>query len=67
MTGFQLGRRAVIVEVLSPSTEKEDRTRKLDFYRRFGDRSKSILFVWQDTRRVELHEADAATAGWSAT
>jgi Uma2 family endonuclease len=51
----------VVVEVLSPSTEKEDRTRKLDFYRRF-DRIESMMLVWQDTRRVELHER--THAGW---
>jgi Uma2 family endonuclease len=45
----------LIVEVLSPSTEKEDRTRKLDFYRRFGS-IEAIMFVWQDTQRVELQE-----------
>ncbi len=45
----------LIVEVLSPSTEKEDRTRKLDFYRRFAS-LQAVLLVWQDTRRVELHE-----------
>ena len=45
----------LIVEILSPSTEKEDRTRKLDFYRRF-DSIEAILFVWQDTPRVELQE-----------
>ena len=51
----------VIVEILSPSTEKEDRTRKLDFYRRF-DSIEAILFVWQDTPRVELQER--AEAAW---
>ena len=46
---------------LSPSTEKEDRTRKLDFYRSFAT-VEAILFVWQDTRRVELHER--TEGGW---
>lgn len=45
----------LIVEILYPSTEKEDRTRKLDFYRRF-ESVEAILFVWQDTPRVELQE-----------
>lgn len=45
----------LIVEVLSPSTEKEDRTRKLDFYQRFAS-LRTILLVWQDTRRVQLQE-----------
>ena len=45
----------LIVEILSPPTEKEDRTRKLDFYRRF-ESVEAILFVWQDTPRVELQE-----------
>ena len=48
----------LIVEILSPSTEKEDRTRKLDFYRRF-ESVEAILFVWQDTPRVELQERTA--------
>ena len=45
----------MIVEVLSPSTEKEDRTRKLDFYKGFWT-IEAILFVWQDAQRVELPE-----------
>jgi Uma2 family endonuclease len=48
----------LIVEILSPSTEKEDRTRKLDFYRRI-ESVEAILFVWQDTPRVELQERAA--------
>lgn len=51
----------LIVEVLSPSTEKEDRTRKLDFYKGFVT-IEAILFVWQDTQRVELQERTAD--GW---
>jgi Uma2 family endonuclease len=47
----------LIVEVLSPSTEKEDRTRKLDFYRRFLS-LRAVLLVWQETRRVEVRERD---------
>jgi Uma2 family endonuclease len=45
----------LVVEVLSPSTEREDRTKKLDFYRQFPS-LEAVLLVWQDTRRVELHE-----------
>ena len=51
----------VMIEILSPSTEKEDRTRKLDFYRSFAT-VEAILFVWQDTRRVEIHER--TEGGW---
>ena len=48
----------LIIEVLSPSTEREDRTAKLDFYKTFSS-LEAILFVWQDTRRLELHERGA--------
>jgi Uma2 family endonuclease len=44
----------LVVEVLSPSTEKEDRTAKLDFYRSLPS-VQAILLVWQDKRRVQLH------------
>ncbi len=47
----------LIIEILSPSTERDDRTAKLDFYKTFSS-LQAILFVWQDTRRVELHERD---------
>jgi Uma2 family endonuclease len=47
----------LIIEVLSPSTEKEDRTDKLDFYKSFGSVG-LILFVWQDKRRVQLHSRE---------
>jgi Uma2 family endonuclease len=43
----------LMVEVLSPSTEKDDRTTKLDFYERFAS-LEAILLVWQDERRVRL-------------
>lgn len=45
----------LIVEVLTPSTEKGDRARKLDFYKGFST-IEAILFVWQDKQRVELQE-----------
>jgi Uma2 family endonuclease len=51
----------LIVEVLSPATEKEDRTTKLDFYDTVPG-VETILLVWQDQRRVQLRERD--TAGW---
>src|SRR5215218_6409915 len=44
----------VVVEVLSPSTEREDRTTKLDFYKTLPS-VEAVLLVWQDRRRVELH------------
>lgn len=52
----------LIVEVLSPSTEKEDRTDKLDFYQSFPS-VESILFVWQDRRRVQLQTREGVR--WS--
>lgn len=48
----------LVIEILSPSTEREDRTAKLDFYKTFAS-VEAILFVWQDTRRLELHERGA--------
>lgn len=44
----------LIVEVLSPSTEKDDRTVKLDFYKSL-EAVQAVLLVWQDQRRTELH------------
>lgn len=44
----------LIVEVLSPTTEKDDRTTKLDFYKSLPS-VQAILIVWQDRRRVQLH------------
>jgi Uma2 family endonuclease len=44
----------LVAEVLSPSTEKEDRTSKLDFYRSLPSVA-AVLLVWQEVRRVELH------------
>jgi Uma2 family endonuclease len=58
--GFFLAPR-VVVEVLSPSTEKEDRTTKLDFYDGLPG-VETILLVWQDQRRVRLRERVAE--GW---
>lgn len=42
----------VIIEVLSPSTEREDRTDKLDFYRSIAS-VEMVIFIWQDRRRVQ--------------
>ncbi|MEK0083640.1 Uma2 family endonuclease [Benzoatithermus flavus] len=44
----------LVAEVLSSSTEKEDRTAKLDFYRSLPS-VEIILLIWQDARRVEAH------------
>lgn len=49
----------LVVEVLSPSTEKEDRSAKLDFYQSLPSVA-AILFVWQDRRRVQLIVRDGA-------
>lgn len=43
----------LLVEVLSPSTEKEDRTDKLDFYRSL-ESVEAVVLVWQDKRRVQM-------------
>jgi Uma2 family endonuclease len=47
----------LIVEVLSPSTEKEDRTDKLDFYKLLPS-VELVLLVWQDKRRIQLHSRE---------
>jgi Uma2 family endonuclease len=44
----------LLVEILSRSTAREDRTAKLDFYKSLPS-AQAVLFVWQDTRRAELH------------
>jgi Uma2 family endonuclease len=44
----------LIVEVLSPSTMKDDRTDKLDFYKSLASVD-TVLLVWQDKRRVQLN------------
>ncbi len=51
----------VVVEVLSPSTEKDDRTVKLDFYQTLPA-VEAVLLVWQDKRRVQLYVRD--NSGW---
>ena len=52
----------LVVEVLSPSTEKDDRTTKLDFYETLPS-VEAILLVWQEERRVRLREREGD--GWS--
>lgn len=52
----------LLVEVLSPSTEKEDRTDKLDFYRSL-ESVEAVLLVWQDKRRVQVVRRE--TDRWS--
>lgn len=44
----------LIVEVLSPTTEKDDRTDKLDFYKSLPS-VEAVLLVWQDKRRAQLN------------
>jgi Uma2 family endonuclease len=49
----------LVVEVLSPSTEKDDRTEKLDFYQALPS-VEAVLLVWQERRRVQLQVRDGA-------
>ena len=51
----------VVVEVLSPSTERDDRTVRLDFYQTLPA-VEAVLLVWQDKRRVQLYVRD--DSGW---
>jgi Uma2 family endonuclease len=44
----------VVVEVLSPKTERDDRTTKLDFYKSLPS-VEAVLLVSQDRRLVQLH------------
>ena len=53
---------AVLVEVLSPSTEDYDRGEKLDHYRRIPS-LREVLHVAHDARRVELWRRGAD--GWA--
>lgn len=53
----------LVVEVLSPSTEKDDRTVKLDFYQTLPE-VENVVLVWQDKRRVRLYARDES--GWPA-
>jgi Uma2 family endonuclease len=47
----------LVAEVLSPSSEKDDRTDRLDFYRSLPS-VEAIVLVWQERRRVQLVERD---------
>ena len=51
----------LVVEVLSPSTEKDDRTTKLDFHETFPT-LQAVPLVWQDERRVRSRGRGAD--GW---
>lgn len=44
----------LVVEVLSPSTAKDDHSDKLDFYKSLPS-VEAVILVWQDRRRVQLH------------
>jgi Uma2 family endonuclease len=44
----------LVVEVLSPATEREDRTAKLDFYKSLPS-VEAVLLVSRDRRLVQLH------------
>lgn len=44
----------IVVEVLSPSTERDDRAVKLDFYETLPS-IEAVIPVWRDRRRVQLH------------
>lgn len=49
----------LVVEVLSPSTEKDDRTTKLDFYQSLPS-VEAVLLIWQEHRRAQLHVRQGA-------
>jgi Uma2 family endonuclease len=59
--GFFLEPR-LVAEILSPSTERDDRTVKLDFYESVPS-VEAILLVWQDQRRVRLRTRGEG-GGW---
>jgi Uma2 family endonuclease len=43
----------LVIEVLSPSTERDDRTDKLDFYQSLPS-VEAVLLIWQERRRVQF-------------
>ncbi len=49
----------LVIEVLSPTTRRQDRDVKLDGYRAIPTVAE-ILFVWSDERRVQLWRRDGA-------
>lgn len=55
----------VVVEVLSPSTERTDRREKVAAYKRMPD-LRTYLIVHQDRRRVERHWRDDDGTWWDA-
>lgn len=55
----------VIVEVLSPSTESYDRSRKFQHYRQF-DSLQEVVLIAQDTWHVELYRRQTG-GGWLLT
>ncbi len=63
-TGNRLRRPVVIVEVLSPSTEAEDRTRKWDLYRTLPSLQHDLM-LRQDRLAGELFTREGAT--WRLT
>lgn len=56
-------RPCLLVEVLSPSTARQDRGRKLAFYQSLPS-LRSYLIVRQDYQHVERHWRDSADAPW---
>jgi Uma2 family endonuclease len=54
----------LIVEVLSPTTERDDRTAKLDFYKSLPS-VEAVLLVAQDRRLVQLHAREGRR--WTAS
>jgi Uma2 family endonuclease len=53
----------LVVEVLSPTTERDDRTAKLDFYKSLPS-VEAVLLVAQDRRLVQLHAREGRR--WTA-
>jgi Uma2 family endonuclease len=49
--------RRLVVEVLLPSTEKDDSTDKLDFYQSLPS-VEAVLLIWRERRRVQLQLRD---------
>src|SRR5918993_4176693 len=47
----------LVVEVLSSTTEKDDRTDKLDFHHSLPS-VEAVLLIWQERRRVQLQLRD---------
>lgn len=56
---------AIVVEVLSPSTQSDDRGPKLDSYKLIGS-MRTIVLVAQDSAELVVHERQA-DGGWTQT